>query len=186
VKTKTKIVLFAGLFWCATIWALVVAGFLPERWVLLPLGIVGIVLGIRNSWGVGYVATRILGRIEKSTTVAKSIARGQFEKRAEPTNDELSQLAGELTKFADKLGELDHLRGDFISSISHELEPPLTAIEHYIDFFIEGLDTEIKKEKQIKALNIMKHNASRLGNLINDILDLAKIEAGQLEVKGDA
>jgi signal transduction histidine kinase len=89
------------------------------------------------------MASRILGRIEKLTTVAKSIARGQFEKRAEPTNDELSQLAGELTKFADKLGELDRLRSDFISSISHELEPLLTAIEDYIDFFIEGLDMGI-------------------------------------------
>jgi len=160
--------------------ALIAAGFLLERWVLLPVGIMGIVLGII---GALVMASRISGRIKKLTTVAKSIARGQFDRGIEPRNDELSQLAAELNRIAEKLGELESLKSDFISSVSHQFKSPLTAVEGYIDFFIEGIDIGIEKEKQIKALNIMKHNASRLGGMINDVLDLAKIEAGQLEVK---
>jgi len=160
--------------------ALIAAGFLLERWVLLPVGIMGIVLGII---GALVMASRISGRIKKLTTVAKSIARGQFDRGIEPRNDELSQLAAELNRIAEKLGELERLKSDFISSVSHQFKSPLTAVEGYIDFFIEGIDIGIEKEKQIKALNIMKHNASRLGGMINDVLDLAKIEAGQLEVK---
>jgi signal transduction histidine kinase len=80
-------------------------------------------------------------------------------------------------------GELESLKSDFISSVSHQLKSPLTVIEGYIDFFIEGIDMGVEKEKQIKALNIMKNNVSRLGEMINNVLDLAKIEAGQLEVK---
>ena len=180
MKIKTKIVLFAGLFFCGMIGALIAAGFLLERWVLLPVGIMGIVLGII---GALVMASRISGRIKKLTTVAKSIARGQFDRGIEPRNDELSQLAAELNRIAEKLGELERLKSDFISSVSHQFKSPLTAVEGYIDFFIEGIDIGIEKEKQIKALNIMKHNASRLGGMINDVLDLAKIEAGQLEVK---
>jgi len=180
VKIKTKIVLFAGLFSCGMVGTLIAVGFLLERWVLLPVGIMGIVLGIVAAL---VMANRISGRIEKLTAVAKAIAEGQIERRTEPRNDELSELAGELTTIAEKLGELGRLKSDFISSISHQLKSPLTAIEGYIDFFMEGIDTGIKREKQIKALNIMKHSASRLGNLISDVLDLAKIEAGQLVVK---
>jgi len=137
VKIKTKIVLFAGLFFCGIIGALVVVGFLLGRGVLLPVGIMGIVLGI-------------LGALVMASRIS---------------------------------GELERLKSDFISSVSHQFKSPLTAIEGYIDFFIEGIDIGIEKEKQIKALNIMKHNASRLGGMIDDVLDLAKIEAGQLEVK---
>ena len=179
MKIKTKIVLFAGLFLCGIIGGLIVAGFLLEKWVLLPLGIIGIVLGIL---GALVMASGISGKIEKLTTLVKPIARGQVE-RIKPRNDELSQLAGELTRISEKLEELERLKSAFISSVSHQFKSPLTAIEGYIDFFIEGIDTGIEKEKQIKALNIMKHNASRLGKLINDVLDLAEIEAGQLEVK---
>lgn len=179
MKIKTKIVLFAGLVLCGTAGGLILADFFLERWLLLPIGTMGIVLGVL---GALVMASRISRRIEKLTTVAKSIARGQFERRIEPKNDELSQLAGELTMINAKLEEVDRLKSDFISSVSHQLKSPLTAIEGYIDFFLEGIDTGIKKEKQIKALSIMKHNASRLGKLIDDVLDLARIEAGQLEV----
>ncbi|NIM02618.1 HAMP domain-containing protein [bacterium] len=180
MKIKTKIVLFSGLFLSGIIGVLVGAVFFLEKWVLLPLGIIGIVLGIV---GALVIASRILGRIEKLTTVAKSITTGKFDRVIEPRNDELSQLGAELNWIGEKFGELERLKSDFISSVSHQFKSPLTAIEGYIDFFIEGIDTEIGKDKQIKALNIMKHNASRLGKLINDVLELAKIEAGQLEIK---
>jgi signal transduction histidine kinase len=180
VKIKTKIVLFAGIFLCGIIGALIAGNFLLGRRVLLPLGIVGIVLGIL---GALVMASRISGRVEKLTTVAKSITTGKFDRVIEPRNDELSHLGAELNWIAEKFGELERLKSAFISSVSHQFKSPLTAIEGYIDFFIEGIDTEIGKDKQVKALNIMKHNASRLGKLINDVIDLAEIEAGQLEIK---
>jgi signal transduction histidine kinase len=180
VKIKTKIVLFAGLFLCGIIGVLIGAGFFLEKWVLLPLGIIGIVLGIL---GTLVMASRIAGRVGKLTALAESITPGGVDRRIESRNDELSQLAGELARIKEKLEELERLKSTFISSVSHQFKSPLTAIEGYIDFFIEGIDAGIGKEKQIKALKIMKHNASRLGRLINDVLDLAKIEARQLEMK---
>jgi len=180
VQVKTKIILFANIILFMAIGPLIAAGFFLGKGFLLPLGITGIVLG---NIVACIVASRISERIQRLTTLARAIASDQFEKRIEPTNDELGQLARELIGIAEKLGELDRLKSDFISSISHQFKSPLTAIEGYIDFFIEGIGTGIEKEKQIKALNIMKHNTSRLGKLINDVLDLARIEAGQLEIK---
>ncbi len=180
MKIKTKIVIFAGLFFCGIIGGLLAASFFLEKSVLLPLGIIGIVLGIL---GASAMSSRLAGRIGELTASARAITRGQAETRREAGKDELSQLAGELTRIREKREELERLKSSFISSVSHQFKSPLTAIEGYIDFFIEGIDAGIGKEKQVKALRIMKHNASRLGNLINDVLDLAKIEAGQLEVK---
>jgi len=180
VKIKTRIVLIAGLFLSGTIGVLIVSGLFIEKRAILPVGILGIVLGILGAWAM---ASRISTHIEKITALAKSLGPGQSETGTEPGSDELKQLAQEISRISEKFGELDRLKSDFISSVSHEFKSPLTAIEGYIDFFIEGMDTGIEKGKQIKALNIMKNNASRLGKLINDVLDLAKIEAGQLEVK---
>jgi len=180
VTIKREIAVLASLFVCGAIGALIAIGFLLPRWALLPLGIAGIILG---ALGASVIARRISGRIEKLAALAKSISSGQLEKRIELEDDELSTLAEELNLMAEKLREMDRLKSDFISSVSHQFKSPLTAIEGYIDFFLEEMDRGIEKEKQIKALNIMKHNASRLGRLINDVLDLAKIEAGQLEVK---
>jgi len=180
VRIRTRIVIIAGLFLSGTIGALIVSGLFMQRWAVLPLGILGIVLGII---GASVMASRISTDIEKATALAKSLGPGKSEAATESRGDELKRLTQEISRISEKFGELDRLKSDFISSVSHEFKSPLTAIEGYIDFFIEGMDTGIEKGKQIKALNIMKHNASRLGKLINDVLDLAKIEAGQLEVK---
>ncbi len=179
MQIKTRIILFANIILFIVIGALIAAGFFLGKGFLLPSGITAIVLG---NIVACIVARRISERIERLTTLARAIASDQFEKRIEPINDELGQLAGELIGIGEKLRELERLKSDFISSISHQFKSPLTAIEGYIDFFIEGISTGIEKEKQIKALNIMKHNTSRLGKLINDVLDLARIEAGQLEI----
>jgi len=180
VRIRTRIVIIAGLFLSGTIGALIVSGLFMERWAVLALGILGIVLGIL---GAAAMAKQLSTDIEKITALVKSLGPGESEAATESRTDELKQLAQEISRISEKFGELDRLKSDFISSVSHEFKSPLTAIEGYIDFFIEGMDTGVEKGKQIKALNIMKHNASRLGKLINDVLDLAKIEAGQLEVK---
>jgi len=180
VKIKTMFVLFASLFLSIMAGAMILAEFLWGRTTLIGLGVVGIILG---AIGASLVARRIWGRIEKLAGPIRGIAEDQSETTQKTRNDELSRLSEAINRIREKEGELERLKSDFISSISHQFKSPLTAIEGYIDFFIEGIDSGINREKQVKALNIMKNNASRLGKLINDLLDLARIEAGQLEVK---
>jgi len=94
-------------------------------------------------------------------------------------------LAKDITdkkRYEERLKELDTMKSDFVSSVSHELRTPLTAIKGSIDNMLDGLTGELN-EKQTRYLNRIKSNADRLSRLINDLLDLSRIEAGKIELK---
>jgi len=97
--------------------------------------------------------------------------------------DELGKLGMTFNQMARKLKELDELKDSFVSSVSHELRSPLTAINGYCDYLIEGLKHKLPPEKQEKSLKIMKDATVRLTDFINNILDLAKIKSGTFEIR---
>lgn len=79
----------------------------------------------------------------------------------------------------EKLRELDRLKSEFVSHVSHELRTPLTAIKGALDNMLDGL-TGALNDKQGRYLHRMKGNTDHLVRLIDDILDLSRIEAGQI------
>lgn len=85
-------------------------------------------------------------------------------------------------RFEMRLKELDRMKSDFVSNVSHELRTPLTAIKGSVDNMLDGLTGSLN-EKQTRYLARIKSNTDRLSRLINDILDLSKIEAGRIELK---
>lgn len=94
-------------------------------------------------------------------------------------------LAKDITekkRYEERLKELDTMKSDFVSSVSHELRTPLTAIKGSVDNMLDGL-TGILNDKQIRYLSRIKSNADRLSRLINDLLDLSRIEAGRIDLK---
>lgn len=97
-------------------------------------------------------------------------------------NDELGRLGKTFNQMAKKLKELDELKDGFVSSVSHELRSPLSAIDGYCDYLLEGFSKNMPPEKQEKSLKIIKEATVRLTNFINNILDLAKIKAGRFEI----
>ena len=90
-------------------------------------------------------------------------------------NEELRQVNEELT-------HLDELKSDFMATMSHELRTPLTSIIGYSDMLLSGMTGRLD-EKQTSFIDSILKNGETLLNLINDILDLTKIEAGKLELK---
>jgi PAS domain S-box-containing protein len=83
----------------------------------------------------------------------------------------------EKKRYEERLKELDKLKSDFVSNVSHELRTPLTAIKGSVDNMLDGLTGDLN-EKQGRYLVRIKSNADRLARLINDLLDLSRIEAG--------
>jgi signal transduction histidine kinase len=81
-----------------------------------------------------------------------------------------------------KLTELDRLKSDFVSNVSHELRTPLTAIKGAVDLVLREVAGPLT-EKQIHYLLRVRSNTQHLAGLINDLLDLSKIESGKVEVK---
>ncbi|MBI4715558.1 MAG: PAS domain-containing protein, partial [Nitrospirae bacterium] len=81
--------------------------------------------------------------------------------------------------------ELDRLKQDFVSHVTHELRTPLVAIRQTISLILEKTAGAIN-DRQEKMLGIAKRNIDRLNRLINDLLDIQKIEAGKMPIHPDA
>ena len=80
--------------------------------------------------------------------------------------------------------EADRAKRDFISSVSHELRTPLTSIKGYVDLLLLGAAGPIG-EGQLSFLNVVKNNANRLMDLINDILEIGRIDADKIKLTFD-
>jgi signal transduction histidine kinase len=91
------------------------------------------------------------------------------------------RLRQELEELNQKVQEANRLKTEFVTVVTHELRSPLTSIAGYLDLLLEegGEGAEAREA----YLQIVKRNADRLLELINDLLDLARLEAGKLELK---
>jgi len=93
-----------------------------------------------------------------------------------------ASLYEEIKKTNQKLERLERLKSEFISIVSHELRTPLTAIKNSLDILLSG-KSGILTETMDKFINMAKRNVTRLSGIINDLLDLSKIEAGKMDFK---
>lgn len=81
-----------------------------------------------------------------------------------------------------RLEQLERLKSDFISIVSHELRTPLTAIKNSLDIVLNGKTGELSPAGH-KFMDMAKRNVERLSGIINDLLDLSKVEAGKMEFR---
>ena len=91
-------------------------------------------------------------------------------------------LYQEIIETNAKLEKLERLKSEFISIVSHELRTPLTSIKNSLDILSSGRCGEVGEDAQ-KFLSMAMRNVQRLSGIINDLLDLSKIEAGKMEFK---
>lgn len=77
--------------------------------------------------------------------------------------------------------EVDRVKSEFVSTVSHELRTPLTSIKGYTDLILMGATGPIP-ESQTKYLRVIKSNADRLQELVNDLLDISRIETGKTKL----
>ncbi|MBN1522185.1 MAG: PAS domain S-box protein [Candidatus Aureabacteria bacterium] len=82
----------------------------------------------------------------------------------------------------DRLRTLDKMKSDFVSTVSHELRSPLTTIKAYLDTLMHRVD-ENDKETRAMFLETIEKEANRLYNLIEDMLDLSRIESGKIQLE---
>jgi signal transduction histidine kinase len=99
-----------------------------------------------------------------------------YSHRLEQKSRELEAATDELRTANERLKELDRLKDDFVSTVTHELRTPLTSIRAFTEILLD--DPEVAPEQREEFLGIIAKEAERLTRLINQVLDLAKIESG--------
>ncbi|MCF7794081.1 MAG: transporter substrate-binding domain-containing protein [Candidatus Cloacimonetes bacterium] len=108
--------------------------------------------------------------------------RKHLEDLVETRTQDLQQKTEELEKANRELLEADKLKSIFLASMSHELRTPLNSIIGFTGILLMGMVGDLTAEQR-KQLEIVKKSASHLLDLINDILDISKIEANKVELE---
>ncbi|MGH8064404.1 MAG: response regulator [Candidatus Entotheonellia bacterium] len=163
------------------------AAYHTARWVVIgfAVGSIGLALvfGYAISWS-------LIGPVQRMDAQLRQIASGDFSQRiAVPNRDELGTLAANLNRMTAELGRLYHQieaanrhKSEFLASMSHELPTPLNAIIGFSEVLLERLFGDLN-EKQEEYLRDILDSGRHLLSLINDILDLSKVEAGHMELE---
>jgi Na+/proline symporter/signal transduction histidine kinase len=102
-----------------------------------------------------------------------------YSHRLEQKSRELEAATAELREANERLKELDRLKDDFISTVTHELRTPLTSIRAFTEILLD--DRGVSPAQRKKFLGIITKETERLTRLINQVLDLAKIESGRAD-----
>jgi PAS domain S-box-containing protein len=103
-----------------------------------------------------------------------------FRVRTTPMRDSAKHLLGAVTLLEDitHLREIDRVKSEFIATASHELRTPLTSVQMGVHLLLEGAAGELN-DKQMEVLSACREDCERLDELMRDLLDLSRIEAGE-------
>lgn len=130
---------------------------------------------------VYYLTTRITKPITDMNSIVQRYSKGAFDLRLDDSGaDEVAQLAKTFNIMAGELNNLEQTRRSFVANVSHELRSPLTSISGFLEAIQDGT---IPKEKQGEYLGLVIAETRRMTGMVNNLLDLARMESGQVPLK---
>ncbi|MBN1482445.1 HAMP domain-containing histidine kinase [candidate division KSB1 bacterium] len=155
------------------------------RWkIMLGGGIALILIAV-----VSYlIASRLTYPIHQLSTVAEKIKAGNYDERFDVSgSDEIGELADLLNDMLDKLKydlirmkKLEEMRSQFLGNVSHELRTPIFSVQGYLETLMENPGAEQKKQQ--KFIKKAYRQAVRLNNLLTDLIDISRIESGEMKM----
>lgn len=126
------------------------------------------------------LTSRMTTPLRRISDAAKKFGSGDFSARVPVEGeDELAQLAVTFNNMASNLEKIDSSRHSFMGNIAHELRTPMTTIKGFVDGILDGT---IPPEMQNHYLQLVSEETGRLARLIQNMLDLSKLESGEYQV----
>lgn len=132
---------------------------------------------VLKSGASDYVLKENLSRLPHAAMTAIREAQDGLELKL--AEERLKQYAAELERANKELKRLDEIKSEFVSIASHELRTPLASIKNAVQLILRGKTGEIN-ENQARFLQMAERNIDRLTNLLNDLLDISRIESGKV------
>ncbi|MBP3370104.1 MAG: HAMP domain-containing histidine kinase [Clostridia bacterium] len=154
---------------------------------VLPVGLTGVIVRVIMSsiiWvliaaliAVYFISERVIAPLREISSAAKRFASGKFDVRVPVRgSDEVAELATTFNHMAESLDNYDNMRNSFMSNVSHDLRSPMTSIAGFIDGILDGV---IPPEQHKYYLQVVSDEVRRLSRLVNSLLDLSRIQAGE-------
>ena len=154
---------------------LINTGFLPlfhELWLAAMIAsALGLVL-------TAYTAVRITRPLTELANAAKRLAQGDMSVKVRVyADDEIGEVSRAFNSMVDALQTMEEQRKGFVANVSHELRSPITSIAGYLQGMLDGT---IPQEEHQKYMQVVYDETQRLTRLIRDLLDLSRIESGNV------
>jgi signal transduction histidine kinase len=152
-------------------------------WVGKRLGLSPVITGI-SAVAVAVVMVQFLAHgmtfpLREMAAAARAMARGDYGRRVTATSrDEVGELARAFNAMAAELAEVDRMRRALVANVSHELRTPIGALRAMLENLVDGIEP-VERAK----LESMLRQVERLGTLVEQLLDLSKLESGTVPLK---
>lgn len=165
----------------------IVAGLSPYVMAIFRMFSFAAVIALILAFVTAYFQTfRLTQPLNQMSAAAKQYAKGDFSARItikksffNSGGDEIAELVGAFNSMAQALATTEASRRSFVANVSHELKTPMTTIGGFIDGILDGTIDESKREYY---LGIVSSEVKRLSRLVTGMLNMSKIEAGQLDI----
>ena len=139
--------------------------------------ILGVIVAFVASY---YSASRIINPFVEMNHTVQCYSKGDFSQRIPITGrDEASQLGRSFNEMAEQLKDLENTRRSFVANVSHELRSPLTSMKGFLEAMMDGT---IPPEEHEHYISLVLSETKRMNAMVNDLLDLARIESGIITV----
>lgn len=145
---------------------------------LLYAGVLAVLLAVLLAIIIARSVARPLGTMAGA---AEAIARGDYDQRVPQEGpDEVQRVAGSFNSMAAQVKATQQAQRDFVANVSHDLKTPLTAISGWSQALLDGA-ADAPEERQ-RAAETIHVEAERMSRLVNELLDLARLESGQMQM----
>lgn len=129
-----------------------------------------------------YFIRSILLPVTRINEIARQIAAGQYGMRLHKAyDDEIGELCDTINHMSDEIARAERMKNDFISSVSHELRTPLTAIAGWSET-LAAVGAQ-DPEEVMQGLDIIQKESCRLTQMVEELLDFARIESGRMKLE---
>ncbi len=133
---------------------------------------------------VSYITGRMTKPIIEMNNIVRRFSKGEFDARVKVLGaDEVAQLGKSFNYMANEINNLEASRRSFVANVSHELRSPLTSMSGFLEAMQDGT---IPLEEHAKFLDIVIGENKRMTGMVNDLLDLARMESGRYTLKMEA
>ena len=145
---------------------------------LLQAALVGLAASVFLAWLVSRWVTAPLRRL---AAAARSVSAGRYEQHVPLEGPiEVESLAADFNQMVQRVQATQQGQRDFVANVSHELKTPLTSIDGFAQAILDG--TAADREAQVHAARVIHEESDRLARLVDDLLALARLDAGQTAI----
>ncbi len=139
-------------------------------------GLAGLLISVLLAWLISRSVARPL---QKMASAAEAIAQGEYDQQLSLQGpEEVTRVAESFNIMSSQVAATRQAQRDFVANVSHDLKTPVTSIQGWSQALLDG--TAVSPEDQAQAANIIYSEAERMGRMVAQLLDLARIESGQL------